>query len=435
MKTLKTTPIAKLRHGKTVCVQGWVDTIRDQKSIMFIILRDRESKVQVTILKNKMPGNAAQLEGILTESTLKIVGKVVDNPHVKLGGIEIHPISIEVTSNAKVLPIDEKSGLDLQLDYRWLDLRDEKKLGYFKIQTEVLAAMREWFVKNKYIEIMTPKLISHGSEGGAEVFEVKYYGQKAYLTQSPQLYKQMAIASGFERVFEIGGCYRAEKSYTSRHATEFFALDVEMGMIDNSHCVMDAEEAMLKHVLAHVKKKCADLLEKLEINLEVPTIKFPRISLLDAYKLLEDERGYIVPKATKGDLDPEAERLLCEISREKWGSDFIFITDFPSSARAFYIKRHDNDKKITHGFDLLYKGVELTSGGMREHNPEKLRVNMIEKGINPDDMQFYVDFFEYGCVPHGGYALGIARLVSRMLDLPNIKETTFLFRGPDRLNP
>jgi len=435
MKTIKTTPISKLKPGKTVCVQGWIDTIRDQKSIMFIVLRDRESKVQVTILKNKMPEIATQLEGILAESTLKIVGKVMDAPNVKLGGIEILPSSIEITSNAKALPIDEKSSLDLQLDYRWLDLRDEKKIAYFKIQTETLAAMREWFVKNKHIEIMTPKIISHGSEGGAEVFEVKYFGQKAYLTQSPQLYKQMAIASGFENVFEIGGCYRAEKSHTSRHATEFFALDVEMGFIDDANDVMNAEEAMLKYVLGKVKKNCAELLEKLEINLEVPSVAFPRITLLDAYKLLEDERGYIVSKAIKGDLDPEAERLLCEISKEKWNSDFIFITNFPSSARAFYIKRTDEDKKITHGFDLLYKGLELTSGGQREHNPEKLRANMIEKGMNPDDMKFYVDFFEYGCPPHGGYALGIARFVARMLDLPNVKETTFLFRGPDRLNP
>ncbi|MCL2756075.1 MAG: aspartate--tRNA(Asn) ligase [Firmicutes bacterium] len=432
---MKRTHLSKLKPGKTVMVQGWVDTIRDQKSIMFLVLRDREAKVQVTILKNKMPEIAEKLEGILTDSTLKIIGKVVAAPQVKLGGIEIIPASVEVTSSAKVAPIDEKSSVDLLMDYRWIDLRDENKRAVFQVQTEILAAMRDYFVKNKFIEIMTPKITGQGTEGGAEVFEVKYYDRKAYLTQSPQLFKQMAISSGFEKVFEIGACYRAEKSYTSRHATEFFALDVELGFVEDGHCPMNCEEEMLKYVLGRVAKNCKGLLEQLGVEIHLPTGPFPRVTLLDSYKLLEDERGYIVSKAAKGDLDPEAERLLCEISREKWNSDFIFITNFPSSARPFYVMRLNDNQKITQGFDLLYKGVEITSGGQREHRPDHLRANLVDKGMNPDDMQFYIDFFEYGCPPHGGFALGIARFVARMLDLPNVRESTFLFRGPDRISP
>jgi len=431
---MKRTEIQNLNAGETVSIHGWVDTIRNQKSIQFIVIRDRSGAVQVTVHKEKLPQVAEVFETLLTQSTVIINGNVVAAPNVKLGGIELIPTEVKVTSSAAVPPIDEGSSVDLRMDYRWLDLRDPKKLAAFKIQTVVLDLIRDWFIKKNFIEIMTPKITGAGAEGGSEVFEVKYFDRKAYLTQSPQLFKQMGIASGFERVFEIGANYRAEKSHTSRHATEFFALDVEMGFIADEHEVMDAEEDMLRYVFEHTATQCAPLLAELGVTLNVPTKKFPRITLLEAYQLLEDERGYIVPKASKGDLDPEAERLLCEISKEKYGSEFIFITDFPSSARVFYIMRKD-DPKITRGFDLLYKGVELTSGGQREHNPDRLRKNMHDKGMNEADLKFYVDFFEYGCPPHGGYALGIARLLARMLDLPSVKDMTFLFRGPDRLAP
>ena len=415
--------ISQISPCVSISVQGWVDSVRAQKAIVFLIIRDRSGKVQVTIKRDSNPDIAKIAENLLVDSTVLIEGKVVSAPNVKLGGVEIVPTKLTVTSSALVSPIDEKSGLDLQLDYRWLDLRDPKKLEYFRVQTEVLKHMRDWFVLNDYIEIMTPKLTGHSTEGGAEVFEVKYYDKKAYLTQSPQLFKQMAIAGGFERVFEIGGCYRAEKSYTSRHSTEFFALDVELGFVNDEHDVMAAEEAMIRYIF-----------EKMSIPM--PSAPFPKISLLESYELLEKERGYIVPKAAKGDLDPEAERLLCEISKEKWGHDFIFITNFPSSARAFYIQRLDGGKpKLTRGFDLLFKGVEITSGGQREHNPEKLIENIRDKGIDPNSMQFYVDFFRYGCPPHGGFALGIARFVAKILGLSSVKDTTFLFRGPDRLAP
>ncbi|MCL2846140.1 MAG: aspartate--tRNA(Asn) ligase [Firmicutes bacterium] len=431
---MKRTEVGSLKIGKTVTVHGWVDTLRDQKSMIFLVIRDRSGRVQVVIKKAENPEMAAAVEGLLTGSTVVVKGEVKDAPQVKLGGIEIVPISLTVTSRADVSPIDEKSGLDLLLDYRWLDLRDEKKLLYFQVQTAILKAMRDWFVQAGFIEIMTPKLNGSVTEGGAEVFEVKYFDQKAYLTQSPQFFKQMGIAAGFEKVFEVGGCYRAEKSFTSRHATEFFALDVEIGFIDDEHDVMDAEEAMLKYVLKQVVKTCAPIFKKLNIDVEVPNGRFPRITLMQAYELLREERGYEVPKAAKGDLDPEAERLLCEISKEKWGSEFIFITNFPWSARPFYVMRMDGNK-FTRGFDLLYKGVEITSGGQREHTRAALEESCVMKGINPADMNNYIQFFDYGCPPHGGYALGLARFCAKVLGLPSVKDTTFLFRGPQRLAP
>lgn len=433
---MKRTEICKIVAGQKVNIRGFVDKIRDQKSIQFVIIRDATGKIQVTVFKPEKPEIAAIFENLMVESVVSIKGTVVAAPSVKLGGIEIIPDAVEILSIAKVSPIDEKSGPDLQMDYRWLDLRDTRKQTYFKIQTLVQKAMKDYFVEKGFVELFTPKLTNASSEGGADVFEVKYFDKKAYLTQSPQFYKQMAMAAGFEKYFEFCACYRAEKSFTSRHATEFVALDCEIAYIDDHHDVMDLEEDMIKYVLAQTEKTCGKIMkEVLGIEFKSQTAKFPRVKLLDAYELLEKEKGYQVPRVTKGDLDPEAERLLCEIAREKWNSDFIFITDYPAVARAFYSMRDATDSKLCKSFDLLYRGVEITSGAQREHNPEKLKQNMIEKGIKPAAMQTYINFFEYGCPPHGGFALGLGRFFSKLLETPSVKDVTYLFRGPDRLAP
>jgi len=429
--------IADIKTGETVNIRGFVENNRDKKSMQFIVLRDRSGKVQVTVIKDQMPAVAAALEGLGLESVISVTGKAVANPGVKLGGIEILPESAEVLSVALPSPINAESGPEFQMDYRWLDLRDTKKRTYFEIQTVALKAMRDYFVEKGFIEVFTPKLTDAGTEGGSEVFEVKYFQKKAYLTQSPQLYKQMAMAAGFEKYFEIGGNYRAEKSFTSRHATEFFALDVEVSYIDDHNDLMDLEEDMLKCVLSKVEAKCGKIMkEVLGQDFKAQTAAFPRITLYDAYSILKTEKNYDVTHAVKGDLDPDAERLLCEIAREKYNSDFIFITDFPASARAFYSKKHDGEKNtLTKSYDLLYKGVEITSGAQREHDPKKLIQNMRDKGINPDTMKSYIQFFEYGCPPHGGFALGLARFFARLFDVAQLREMTFLFRGPDRLAP
>jgi len=423
------TQIKDLKPGKKVRVAGFLDTIRNQKSIMFLVLSDVTGKVQVTVFKPELPEIAAQLEPLQIGSVVAFEGKVVSAPNVKLGGIEIVPSKLEVLSSAKVSPIDENTGPDLAMDYRWIDLRDEKKRAAFQVMTIGEQAFRDWFIKNGFIECHTPKISAFASEGGAEVFDVNYYGKKAYLTQSPQLFKQMAMAAGFEKFFEIGPQYRAEKSYTNRHASESFALDFELSYIRDHHEVMDVLESVVKHVLKVVEKKC-----NLE-NFKAQTVKFPRITLEESYALLKSERDYDVPRASKGDLDPEGERLLCEIAKEKWASDFIYITDFPTATRAFYTMQHENDPRLSKSFDLLYKGLEITSGAQREHDPEKLKANLLAKGINPADMEFYTQFFEYGCPPHGGVGFGLGRFFARLLDFHALRDATFLFRGPDRLTP
>ncbi|MDR0384238.1 MAG: aspartate--tRNA(Asn) ligase [Christensenellaceae bacterium] len=424
---VKRTLIKDVQPCDVVNVRGFVDAIRNQKNIIFIIVRDETAKIQITVFKPELPRLADVFEKITPESTVSITGKVVTAPNVKLGGIELIPTECQILSTAKLLPIDKDSGVELQLDYRWLDLRDRKKTAYFKIMTGLNQIIRQWFVDNDFIECMTPKLTAFSSEGGAEVFKVDYFDTKAYLTQSPQLFKQMAMSAGFGKFFEIGTCYRAEKSFTSRHATEFFALDVEMAFLDDENDVMDAEEAMLLYLLKETEAKYKQLIkDELGIDFVAQTSKFPRITLEDAFKLLG------VPN--KGDLDPDNEKELCRIAREKYQSDFIWITKFPSKTRAFYTKQY-KDSKLSHGFDLLYRGVEITSGALREERVDVLRENMLAKGINPNDMRFYTQFFEYGVPPHGGFALGLARFYSKLFELPSVKDVTFLFRGPARLTP
>ena len=432
---MERTYIKDLKAGKSVRVSGFIDTVRDQKSIQFIVLRDVTGKVQITVFKPELPQIAEIFTNTTLESVVSIIGKVVAAPNVKLGGIEIIPESVEVLSTAKLAPLDKESGIDLQMDYRWIDLRDEKKRAIFQIMTLGEQAFRDWFIDNNFIEVHTSKITATASEGGAEVFEINYYGKKAYLTQSPQFFKQMAMASGFEKFFEIGSQYRAEKSYTSRHASESFYCDFEISFIRDHHEVMDNLEAVLKHVHKVIAKKCAPQLQLMGVDFKPQEVKFPRITLEESYELLKKERNYDVPRASKGDLDPEGERLLCDIAKQKWNSDFIFITDFPSATRAFYSMRHADSPNLCKSFDLLYKGLEVTSGAQREHNPEKLRQNMRDKGINPDHYEGYTQFFEYGCPPHGGIGFGLGRFFARLLDLPALRDTTFQFRGPDRMAP
>ena len=323
------------------------------------------------------------------------------------------------------------------MDYRWIDLRDEKKVFMFRIQTAFERLAVEYFNNNGFIEIHTPKITALSSEGGSEVFELKnYFGQKAYLTQSPQLYKQMSMMAGFDKTFEIGEYFRANPSFTSRHDTEFTGIDVEISFIDSHHDVMDVEEALLAYVINGVKAQFNDEYKKYFGN-DIISLdyKIPRITLADAYKILKDEMNYEVPRALKGDLDPDGEKLICKYVKEKYGSDFVFIIDFPAKARAFYSMKKDDNPELTKTYDLLFKGIEITSGAQREHRYDNLRKNIEENGINPDSMTEYLDFFRYGAPTHGGFGLGITRTLVKLFDLPSVKDVTFLFRGPSRLKP
>lgn len=423
--------IADIREGQ-VEIQGWIENLRDKKNMQFVVIRDLSGKIQVTVVKSEKPEVSEVFSHATLESTVKVVGQAVKNEYVKLGGIEIIPDSVEITSRAEALPIGPESFIDQRLDYRWIDLRQPKNQLIFQVQTVMASALREFLEERHFIEIHTPKLIPTASESGSEVFEVKYFDRKAYLAQSPQFYKQMAMASGFERIFECGPVFRAEKSHTKKHATEFTGFDLEFSFINSFEDVMKLEEEMLAHMLKRIKERYGEQIkETFGIDVIVPTLPFPRMKLADVYSELEKRYGFKVDDSEKGDLTTEAERLCENLAKEMFGHEFLFITDYSAEKRAFYHMRKDG---IPQGYDLIWKGVEITTGAQREHRYEILKAQAKEKGLDKD-VEFYLEFFKYGVPPHGGFGLGLDRMIMVLLGVPTIKEAEFIFRGPDRLNP
>ncbi len=425
-------------NNSKVTINGFVDKIRNLQYVQFVILRDTTGKVQITIEKNEENKNLVEIiDNLKEESTIKVTGTLVLNEKIKLNGMEIIPENIEVTSACtEDLPINYKdpasSNIDTRLNYRFLDLRNEKNLLMFKVQTCFVNAMRDYVVKNNFIEIHTPKLIGAASESGSEVFELKYFDRKAYLAQSPQFYKQMALASGFEKVFEIAPAFRAENSNSYRHATEFTSFDIEFSYIDSYEDVMNFEEDLLIAGLSKVKEQYGEEVKKVfNVDINVPTKPFPRVKLEDLYKELEEKYNFHMDFEDVGDMNNESEKLASQLIKEKYGHEFVFITDFSANKRAFYHMRKDG---IPQGYDLIWKGCEITSGSQREHRYDILKKQAEEKGLG-EDIKFYMDFFKYGCPPHGGFALGIDRLTMLMLETGSLKETMFIFRGPNRIEP
>ena len=426
-------------YDSEVELQAFVDNIRNLQYVQFIILRDKTGKVQMTIEKED-ENNKELVEiinNITLESTVKIKGKVVESPKVKLNGMEIIPTSIEITSESlPELPLNIKdknnAEIDTRLNHRFLDLRNAYNANIFKIQSELVKSLREFLYKKDFMEIHTPKLQGTASESGSEVFEVKYFDRKAYLAQSPQFYKQMAMAAGFERIFEVGPVFRAENSNTNRHTTEFTGFDLEFSYINSYEDVMDLEEEMLVYMLKNINEKYGKLIkETYGKEVIVPTSKFPRVKLADLYKELEKRYGYKIDEDAKNDLTTEAEKLAYKYAMEEYRCEFIFVTDYPKDKRAFYHMRKD---EIPQGYDLIWRGVEITTGAQREHRYEILKKQAEEKGLKKD-VEFYLDFFKYGCPPHGGFGIGIDRITMLLLGLSSLKEAMFIFRGPNHLNP
>jgi aspartyl-tRNA synthetase len=294
------------------------------------------------------------------------------------------------------------------------------------------AALRNFLLERNFVEIHTPKLIAAASESGSDVFEVKYFDGKAYLAQSPQFYKQMAMAAGLERIFETGPVFRAEKSYTNKHATEFTGFDLEFSYITGFEDVMKMEEELLAYAFAKIKEAHGEEIAALTgEEVIVPKLPFPRMKLKDVYAELEARYGYTVPGELKGDLTTEAERMTRQLAKDMFDHEFLFITDYDAKERAFYHMRDDSG--VPQGYDLIWRGVEITTGAQREHRFDVLKAQAEEKGL-AEDVKFYLEFFRYGCPPHGGFGLGIDRLTMLFLGL-SIKEVQFLFRGPNRLTP
>jgi nondiscriminating aspartyl-tRNA synthetase len=423
-------------------LRGWVHAVRDQKRMQFVVLRDETGLAQLVLAKADPTSELNETISMLTpESAVTVTGLVVADERVKLGGVEIQLASVTVDSPAEPeLPITPESALDKRIDWRYLDLRRPDRRLIFEVQSTVEHAMREYWREQGFIEIHTPKLMGSASESGAELFKVDYFERTAYLAQSPQFYKQMAMAGGFGKVFEIGPVFRANPSFTSRHDTEFTSVDVEIAWIDSHEDVMAFEERWLAHVLGVVAREHGERIRS-TFGVEVggiegsPTlpIPFPRITLADAKALLK-EHGHEAP-GPDHDLDPPSERALSAIVAERSGSEFVFVCDYPTSVRPFYHMRHQDQPTLTKSFDLLWRGIELTTGAQREHRYEQLLAQAREKQVEIAPIQYYLDFFRYGAPPHGGFGFGLTRLLMQLLGQDNVREVTFLYRGPHRLEP
>jgi nondiscriminating aspartyl-tRNA synthetase len=425
--------------GKQVVIEGFVQIVRDQGSIKFLMIRDITGLLQVVVLKSNAEAMKVA-QSLSLESVVEVTGLAKEEKQAA-GGFEITVETIKVLSAAEPelpIPIFEKGQQEeaeqsIRLDWRQLDLRKPKNALIFKAWTLMEQGFREHWVANDYIEIHSPKLIATPSESGSEVFEVKYFDRKAYLAQSPQFYKQMAMAAGFEKVFEVGPVFRAEPSFTSRHGTEFTGYDAEISYINSHFDVMAEEEKVIHHALEKVKEKYGEeILKEFGREVVVPKMPFPKVAMKDA-KVILAKMG--VPSEKEGDLSPEEERKICEHFKETEGHEFVFVTDYPITVRPFYHMRHEDDKTLTKSFDLLWNGLEVTTGAQREHRYDVLVAQAKEKGMRVETLQFYLNFFKYGCPPHGGYGMGPNRMIMKLFGLDNIREAMFLYRGVKRLEP
>jgi len=419
-----------------VSVAGWVDTVRDQKKVQFVVLRDESGAAQLVHPRpEEIDPLADVISGLAAGTHVRVTGELKLDERVKLGGLEIKISTLEVeTAAIAETPIAADSSIDKRMDWRFLDLRHPRNNLIFRIETTLEHAMRTYWINHGFIELHTPKLMASASESNAELFELDYFETKAYLAQSPQFFKQMAQSAGFGKIFEIGPVFRADPSFTSRHATEFISVDTEISWIDSHEDVMRMQEELLVAAISAVKEKHGDEIKELfDVDVVVPTIPFPRIPLAEAKRIVA-ERGYEVPRADD-DMDPEGERQIAAYVAETFDHEFVFLTDYASSIRPFYHMRREGDSTITNSYDLIWRGTEITTGAQREHRVEILEAQAREKGLDPEELSFYLDFFRYGVPPHGGFGMGLQRVMMLLLHQPNLREVTYLFRGPNRLAP
>lgn len=438
MKHLSAQELTQKGEGSKVTLEGWVDTVRNQGKILFVVLRNEHGLFQGVALK-KDESVFATGKKLTSESVIRMSG-AIQVQKAAPQGVEILLESIKLLSKADAqLPIpisqhaENEADLQNRLDWRWIDLRHPNKRLVFETWTTMEQAARNYWTENNFIEIHSPKLLGTPSEGSAELFELDYFGKKAYLAQSPQFYKQMAMASGFGKVFEVGPVFRANPSFTSRHDTEFTGYDMEISFIESHYDIMDEEERWLEAMIRAVKEKHGEAIqESYGREIAIPTLPFPRIPLLEAKKMLT-QKG--ISSEKPDDLNPEEERTLSEIVKEQYGHEFVFVTEYPVSARPFYHMRFEEDSTLTKSFDLLWNGIEITTGAQREHRYERLMKQATEKGLGHESLEFYFNFFKYGCPPHGGLGLSPSRLLMKLLNVPNVREVTYLYRGPKRLTP
>lgn len=415
---------------KKVLIKGWVHRIRKLSKVGFLILRDRTGIVQCVVdLKN------IDIKGIKNESVVELLGEV-KSANNSTGTIELQVNELKVISLVKEdIPIEINGeelniNIDTMLNNRVLSLRHLKNNSIFKIQAALVQAFAQFLKEKDFTQVFSPKLVSEGAEGGTAIFEVKYFERKAYLAQSPQFYKQMLVGAGYERVFEIGHVYRAEEHNTLRHLNEYVSLDLEMAFIQDEKDIMKLETELLKYIFDYIEKKCMKELNLLGVSLPTIEDSIPSMKLVEAIEILKLEYGKI---ELEQDLDPEGERLIGEYVKKKYNSDFVFLTHYPRSKRPMYTMPCEEES--THSFDLLFRGLEITTGGQRIHEYEMLKQNMLLKGYNPDNFISYLEVFKYGIPPHGGLAIGLERLTAQLLGIKNVRETSLFPRDRDRITP
>ncbi len=427
---------AKKNNSGRAYLAGFVRNLRLHKGLAFIDLADISGTIQVVVVEAEQPDLFKIVEKINLESVIEVSGDLKERPLKKdapesepdfellLDGLKVVSLAEENLPIPVLVKSSNEAHVDKRFDYRWLDLRAENRSLIFKTWTSLEAGFREYFLNNNFIQIYTPSLMNTASETGADVFTVNYFDRKAYLSQSPQFFKQMAMAAGLEKVFIVGSVFRAEKSFTSRHTTEFTGWDLEVSYISYQD-LMKIEENLLVSGLQKVK-------QDLSLDIEIPSQPFPVFTFKEAKERLKKiniigEKEY--------DFSTEEEKALGEIVKKEFKHDFLFITDYPVEARPFYHRRLEENNTLTRSFDLLYKGLEISTGSEREHRYEILRQQALEKDMNLEELEDYLNFFRYGCPNHGGIGIGPARIIFKLLNLSSVKEANFLPRDVNRLNP
>ncbi len=425
-------------EGETVELAGSVSVRRDHGKLIFLDLRDRSGIAQLVFIgKDKALYEKAST--LRAEWVIGISGKVNKRPaamvnkDIATGAYEVLVETLEILSEAKDLPFDLGSAVnvDTYLDYLPYSLRDAKAQSVFRVQAAIIKAFRDFLTTEGFVEFQAPKLIGEDAEGGANSFNIEYFGHTAHLAQSPQLYKQIMVGV-FERVFAAGNVYRAEKHSTTRHLNEYTSLDIEMGFVKDHTDVMDMETLLIAYIMQELKERCPEDFKRLNAEIPVVPTEIPRMKLREAQELIKKEFGVDCENAP--DLEPQHERFLCEYAQKMHKSDFIFITHFPISKRPFYTYEDESDPGYAKGFDLLFRGVEITTGAQRIHNYDMLVASMKKKKLDPEKFSFYLQAFKYGLPPHGGLGLGLERLTAKLLGLENIKEATLFPRDINRID-
>lgn len=419
--------ITKEHYNKEITVAGWIQDIRNLGGISFILLRDREGILQITAIKKMNKDLFKQLTELPRESVVSIKGKVQENKEV-INGYEILPIEMQILSVAKTpLPlgiVDKVSvDFDTRLDNRFLDLRKSEVLAIFKIRSTVLKAIREKLDEEGFIEIHTPKIVAVATEGGTNLFSVQYFENKVFLNQSPQLFKQIMMATSFDKVYEVGACFRAEEHNTVRHLNEFTSIDIEIAFADEEDAMQVLERVIynsIKKIIAENQKE----LKILNVDLKLPDLPFPRVDYEKCLQIVKEK----IPINFGDDFSMEANKILAEKFKE-----FYFITKWPLAIKPFYAQPYD--EKLSRGFDLMFGEKEITSGAQRVHDVSLLKKRLEEQGLNPNDFEFYIKAFEYGMPPHAGWGLGLERIVMILTQRENIRECVLFPRDRRRLVP